>query len=132
MINLTIGISSCLNFEIPLAVLISTGISFLILRSYDDQSCGKFNSGIPSFLFFGIPDEPPCYVWQCYRCVNLKGCLGVRCHKCKCIGAPQYAMLIFGFSFLWVLARIRKETMQLYLLAITPLLQLFISNITIP
>ena len=31
---------------------------------------------------------PYCYVWQCYRCVNLKGCLGVRCHKCKCIGAP--------------------------------------------
>ena len=25
-----------------------------------------------------------CYVQQCYRCVNLIGCLGVRCHKCKC------------------------------------------------
>ena len=27
---------------------------------------------------------PKCYVQQCYRCVNLKGCLGVRCPKCKC------------------------------------------------
>ena len=25
-----------------------------------------------------------CYVQQCYRCVNLKGCLEVRCCKCKC------------------------------------------------
>ena len=60
-----------------------------------------------------------CYVQQCYRCVNLKGCLGVRCCKCKYIGALQYTMLIFGFSFLWVLAGIKKETMQLYLIAIT-------------
>ena len=123
-INFTIGISSCLNFEIPLMVLISTS--------------DKFNSRIPSFLFFGIsddslakfvnwdlllnfeiPDDSPCYVWQCYRCVNLKGCLGVRCYKCKCIGALQYTTLIFRFSFLWVLARIKKETMHLYLIAIT-------------
>ena len=29
-----------------------------------------------------------CYVQQCYRCVNLKGCLGVRCCICRCVGAP--------------------------------------------
>ena len=28
-------------------------------------------------------------------------------------------MLIFGFSFVWVLARIKKDTMQLYLINIT-------------
>ena len=38
----------------------------------------------------------------------------------------------FGFSFLWVIARIKKDTMQLYLIDITLLLQLYISIITIP
>ena len=28
-----------------------------------------------------------------------------------CVGAPQYTMLIFGFSFLQVLAGIKKDTM---------------------
>ena len=39
------------------------------------------------------------YVWQCYMCRDLKGCLGVRCHVCRCVGALQYTMLIFGFPF---------------------------------
>ena len=42
--------------------------------------------------------------------VNLKVCLGVRCHRCKCVGAPQYTMLVFGFPSLWVLAGIKEET----------------------
>ena len=41
-------------------------------------------------------------------------------------------MLVFGLSFLQVLAGIKKDTMQLDLLDNTLLLQLFISNITIP
>ena len=32
----------------------------------------------------------------------------------KYIGPLQYTTLVFGFSFLWVLAGIKKETMQLY------------------
>ena len=64
--------------------------------------------------------------------VNLKGCPGARCHKCEYIGALQYTTLIFGFSFLWVLAGIKEDTMQWYLLDVTLLLQLFISNIAIP
>ena len=40
-----------------------------------------------------------CYVCQCYMCIDLKGCLGVRCRICRCVGAPQYTMLIFGFPF---------------------------------
>ena len=61
--NLLIGISSCLSFWNP-----------------------THNSNFywDLLLNFEIPDQPPCYVWQCYRHVNLKGCLGVRCHKCKC------------------------------------------------
>ena len=51
--------------------------------------------------------------------VNLKVCLGVRCCRCKCVGALQYTMLVFGFSFLRVLAGIKKDTMQLYLIDIT-------------
>ena len=51
--------------------------------------------------------------------LNLKVCLGVRCHRCECAGALQYTMLVFGFSFLWVLAGIKKDTMQLYLMDIT-------------
>ena len=42
--------------------------------------------------------------------MNLKVCLGVRCHRCKCVGALQYTMLIFGLPSLWVLARIKEET----------------------
>ena len=48
--------------------------------------------------------------------VNLKGCPGARCHRCEYIGAPRYTMLIFGFSLLWGLARIKEDAMQLYLL----------------
>ena len=48
-----------------------------------------------------------------------EGCLGVKCHIYVDVGALQYTMLIFGFSFLWVLARIKKDTMQLYLSSIT-------------
>ena len=51
--------------------------------------------------------------------VILKVCLGVRCRRCKCVGAPQYTTLIFRFSFLQVLARIKKDKMQLYLIDIT-------------
>ena len=59
--NLLIGISSCLGFWNP--------------------TCNS-NFYWDLLLNFEIPDEPPCYVWQCYTCVNLKGCLGVRCCKC--------------------------------------------------
>ena len=43
--------------------------------------------------------------------VHLKGCPGARCHKYEYIGALQYTTLIFGFSFLQVLARIKEDTM---------------------
>ena len=48
------------------------------------------------------------------------------------VGAPQYTMPIFGFPFLQVLAGIRKNTMQLYFLDMTLLLQLCTFIITIP
>ena len=54
-----------------------------------------------------------CYVQQCCVKVNLKVCLGVRCCKYISVGAPQYTMLIFGFSFLWVFAGIIRQCMQL-------------------
>ena len=95
--NLLIGISSCLSFWNP---------------AHDSNFYWDL------LLNFEILDEPPCYVQQCYRCVNLKGCLGVRCHKCKCRCTTIHNACIFGFSFLWVLARIKKESMQLYLLDI--------------
>ena len=41
-------------------------------------------------------------------------------------------MLVFGFSFLQVLAGIKKDTMQLYVIDITLYYNYFISNITIP
>ena len=53
------------------------------------------------------------------RCESLiKACLGVRFTSVN-VGALQYTMLVFGFSFLWVLARIKKDKMQLYLIDIT-------------
>ena len=46
---------------------------------------------------FEIPDEPPCYVQQCYVYVDLKVCLGVRCHiyMCRCTAIHN--------AHLWVL-----------------------------
>ena len=41
-------------------------------------------------------------------------------------------MLIFGFSSVWVLAGIKKDTMKLYLIDMTLYYYAFISNITIP
>ena len=29
-----------------------------------------------------------CYVWLCCMYMDLKGCLGVGCHICRCVGAP--------------------------------------------
>ena len=51
---------------------------------------------------------------------------------CVCVGAPQYTTLVFGFPFLRVLAGIRKNTMQLYLIDMTLLLQLYTFITTIP
>ena len=48
------------------------------------------------------------------------------------VGAPQYTTLIFGFSFLWMLARIKKDTMQLYSMNVTLYCNSSIFNITIP
>ena len=66
--------------------------------------------------------------------VDLKVCLGVRCciYIYVCIGVPQYTTLVFGFPFLWVLAGIWKNTMQLCLIDMTPLLQLGTFTITLP
>ena len=47
------------------------------------------------------------------------GCPGVRCHMYIYVGALQYTTLIFGFSFLWVLAGIKKDTMQMYVIDLT-------------
>ena len=65
----------------------------------------------------------------CYVCANLK-CLGVKCR----IGAPRYTMLVFGFPFLRVLARIKikKKIMRLYNYVLLPLLQLYTATSTIP
>ena len=81
---------------------------FLILRSWMSVQCEIQQLG--SFLLnFEIADEPLCYVWQCYMCIDLKGCLGVRCHICRCVGAPWYTMLIFGFFSLGVSQYLRRS-----------------------
>ena len=72
-----------------------------------------------------------CYVWQCYRHVNLKGCLGVRCCKCKC------GCTTIHNAHLWVLFSLgvsqNKEGINATVFTrYNSLLQLFISNITIP
>ena len=52
MINLTIQILFCLNFEIPLMVLISTRISFLILKSQDNSPVINLIQGfLPSYFW---------------------------------------------------------------------------------
>ena len=73
-------------------------LSFLFLESRmtvqsKAQQLGSF------LLNFEIPDEPPCYVWQCYVYMCVKGCLGVRCCICRCVGALQYTTLVFSFPF---------------------------------
>ena len=43
-----------------------------------------------------VCDDPGIVVCGgCYMCIDIKSCLGVRCH----IGAPRYTMLVFGFPF---------------------------------
>ena len=108
--NLLIGISSCLSFWNP---------------THDSNFYWDL------LLNFQIPDEPPCYVWQCYRCVNLKGCLGVRCSKCQCrCTMIQNACLwvLFSLGVSWNKEGINATVFIRY----NSLLQLFISNITIP
>ena len=50
-----------------------------------------------------------CYVQQCYMCIDLKGCLGVRCCICRCVGALRYTMLVFGFLSSGVSQYIRRS-----------------------
>ena len=107
--NLLIGISSCLSFWNP-----THDFNF-----YWD------------LLNFEILDEPPCYVRQCYRCVNLKGCLGVRCHKCKCRCTAihnTHLQVLFPSGVSWNKEGINVTVFTRY----NSLLQLFISNIIIP
>ena len=66
----------------------------------------------------------------CEHILKLSRCKVLHIHIY--VGAPQYTMLVFGFSFLQVLARMKKDTMQLYLIDITSLLQFYIPTITIP
>ena len=108
--NLLIGISSHLSFWNP--------------------ACNS-NFYWDLLLNFEILDEPPCYVWLCYRCVNLKGCLGVRCHKCKCRCTAIHN------AHLWVLfcsgVSQNKEGINATVFTrYNSLLQLFIPDITIP
>ena len=69
-----------------------------------DNVISKF--GIPEYLiidedsaFMSTIMNHLCYVQQRYMYLDLKGCLGIRCHICRCVGALHYTMLIFGFPF---------------------------------
>ena len=72
------------------------------------------------------------YILLCMAELGLnksESCLGVRC--CKYMDAPQYTMLVFGFSSLHMLRWYnKKEYATLYVY--DSLLQLYISIITIP
>ena len=108
--NLLIGISSCLSFWNP--------------------ACDS-NFYWDLLLNFETLDEPPCYVWQCYRLVNLKGCLGVRCCKCKCVCTTIHnarLLVLFSLGVSQNKEGINVTVFTRYNL----LLQLFVSNITIP
>ena len=66
--NLLIGISSCLNFEI----------------SDDGPMMNLIQGFLPSY-FWNSGQTP--MLCTTVLGVNLKVCLGVWCHRCKCAGA---------------------------------------------
>ena len=79
-----------------------------------------------------IPDEPPCYVWQC--CMVLKVIQGYRVvYIVTCIGAPQYKTLVLGLPSLCTLRQyIRNRCNYCIQCIFLFIIAIYISVITIP
>ena len=74
---------------ISLALTILGLVMVAILHYRKSKICrGHMFSNAVKIMIFISDVQYYCYVQQCYMCIDLKCCLGVRCCICRCVGAP--------------------------------------------